>query len=39
MIGMGFVHDWKSLAACRAILGLLEAGMFLVCTQYCDFHN
>jgi MFS family permease len=26
--GMGFVKDWKSLAALRTVLGILEAGFF-----------
>lgn len=30
MIGMGFTHNWAALAACRVILGLLEAGFFPV---------
>ena len=30
MIGMGFTKDWAALAACRVILGLLEAGFFPV---------
>lgn len=28
MIGMAFVTDWKQLAACRVLLGALEAGFF-----------
>jgi MFS family permease len=28
MIGMGFLHDWQSMAALRVILGILEAGFF-----------
>lgn len=28
MIGMGFTNTWVQLTACRAILGLFEAGMF-----------
>ncbi|KAF2017694.1 major facilitator superfamily transporter [Aaosphaeria arxii CBS 175.79] len=31
MIGMGFVHDWQSLAALRIVLGILEAGFFPSC--------
>lgn len=30
-LGMGFVHSWKALALCRAILGVLEAGFFPTC--------
>ncbi|KAB5590628.1 hypothetical protein CTheo_5938 [Ceratobasidium theobromae] len=30
-LGMGFVHSWKTLAVCRAILGSLEAGFFPAC--------
>lgn len=30
MIGMGFTQNWAALAACRVILGLLEAGFFPV---------
>jgi MFS family permease len=30
MIGMGFTKDWAAMAACRVILGLLEAGFFPV---------
>jgi MFS family permease len=42
MIGMGFVKDWKTLAALRVILGILEAGFFpgsvyLLSTWYCRF--
>jgi MFS family permease len=28
MIGMGFVKEWKDLAALRVVLGILEAGFF-----------
>ncbi|TPX18235.1 uncharacterized protein E0L32_002744 [Thyridium curvatum] len=31
MIGMGFVKNWQALAACRIILGILEAGFFPSC--------
>ena len=31
MIGMGFVEDFKQLAALRTVLGLLEAGFFPSC--------
>lgn len=27
-IGMGFVHSWKTLALCRALIGAFEAGFF-----------
>ncbi|CED84101.1 Permease of the major facilitator superfamily [Phaffia rhodozyma] len=30
-IGMGFVHSWGALTACRALLGALEAGFFPAC--------
>ena len=30
MIGMGFTQNWAAMAACRVILGLLEAGFFPV---------
>ena len=30
-VGMGFVKSWKTLALCRAILGVLEAGFFPTC--------
>jgi len=30
-LGMGFVHSWKTLAVCRAVLGSLEAGFFPAC--------
>ncbi|KAK4192209.1 major facilitator superfamily domain-containing protein [Podospora australis] len=28
MIGMGFVKTWEQMAACRVLLGVLEAGFF-----------
>lgn len=28
MIGMGFVHNWRTLAGLRVILGIFEAGFF-----------
>ncbi|KAM0790156.1 hypothetical protein ACM66B_005475 [Microbotryomycetes sp. NB124-2] len=31
MLGMGFVNKWEELAACRVLLGLLEAGFFPGC--------
>ncbi|PKX93349.1 putative phthalate transporter [Aspergillus novofumigatus IBT 16806] len=31
LIGMGFTKDWKQMTACRALLGLLEAGYFPGC--------
>lgn len=31
MLGMGFLTDWTQLAACRVLLGLLEAGFFPGC--------
>ncbi|PVI06724.1 phthalate transporter-like protein [Periconia macrospinosa] len=31
MVGMGFVQDWKTLAALRVILGVFEAGFFPAC--------
>ncbi|EAW13422.1 putative phthalate transporter [Aspergillus clavatus NRRL 1] len=31
LVGMGFTKDWKQLAACRVLLGLLEAGYFPGC--------
>lgn len=31
MLGMGFVHDWESLAGLRVVLGILEAGFFPSC--------
>ncbi|ORY63356.1 major facilitator superfamily transporter [Pseudomassariella vexata] len=31
MIGMGFVKDYGQLAACRVLLGILEAGFFPSC--------
>lgn len=31
MIGMGFVKDFKQLAALRTVLGILEAGFFPSC--------
>ncbi|KAF2637357.1 MFS general substrate transporter [Massarina eburnea CBS 473.64] len=31
MIGMGFVNEWKDLAALRVVLGILEAGFFPSC--------
>jgi sugar phosphate permease len=34
MIGMGFTHNWAALAACRVILGLLEAGFFPVSERW-----
>ncbi|KAG9082498.1 hypothetical protein FRC06_004966, partial [Ceratobasidium sp. 370] len=30
-LGMGFVKSWKTLAVCRAVLGMLEAGFFPAC--------
>ncbi|KAG9121497.1 hypothetical protein FRC07_002506 [Ceratobasidium sp. 392] len=30
-LGMGFVKSWKTLAVCRAFLGMLEAGFFPAC--------
>ncbi|OQU98288.1 hypothetical protein CLAIMM_04094 isoform 1 [Cladophialophora immunda] len=41
-IGIGFLHSWAGLAACRAILGILEAGFFpgcvyLVSSWYCRY--
>jgi len=42
MIGMGFVKNWRQLAALRVILGILEAGFFpgsvyLLSTWYCRY--
>ncbi|KAF2160172.1 hypothetical protein M409DRAFT_70679 [Zasmidium cellare ATCC 36951] len=39
VLGMGFVRNWNSLAACRAILGIFEAGLlpggiFIVSSWY-----
>ncbi|KAF2100035.1 MFS general substrate transporter [Rhizodiscina lignyota] len=31
MLGQGFVKDWRSLAVCRAFLGLFESGFFPGC--------
>ncbi|KAH6621950.1 major facilitator superfamily domain-containing protein [Boeremia exigua] len=31
MIGQGFVKSWQALTACRALLGLFEAGFFPGC--------
>lgn len=31
MIGMGFVTEWRQLAALRVILGIFEAGFFPSC--------
>lgn len=31
MVGMGFVKNWHQLAACRVVLGILEAGFFPSC--------
>jgi MFS family permease len=28
VLGMGFIHDWRSLTALRAFLGVFEAGLF-----------
>lgn len=28
VLGMGFIHDWKSLTILRAFLGIFEAGLF-----------
>ncbi|KAK4046707.1 hypothetical protein OIV83_005910 [Microbotryomycetes sp. JL201] len=44
MLGMGFVNNWHQLAACRVILGLLEAGffpgcVFLISTWYTRFET
>ncbi|KAI9373442.1 major facilitator superfamily domain-containing protein [Aspergillus egyptiacus] len=32
MIGMGFVYSWKTMAVCRTLLGLMEAGFLPGCT-------
>ncbi|OBS15998.1 hypothetical protein FPOA_13273 [Fusarium poae] len=32
LIGMGFTHSWGTLALCRALLGILEAGFLPGCT-------
>jgi MFS family permease len=32
LIGMGFTKDWGTLALCRALLGILEAGFLPGCT-------
>lgn len=28
MLGMGFIDTWQQLAACRVLLGVLEAGFY-----------
>ncbi|KAH6889799.1 major facilitator superfamily domain-containing protein [Thelonectria olida] len=32
LIGMGFTHSWGTMALCRALLGVLEAGFLPGCT-------
>ncbi|KAL4926417.1 major facilitator superfamily domain-containing protein [Aspergillus undulatus] len=32
LIGMGFTYSWKTMAVCRALLGIMEAGFLPGCT-------
>ena len=44
MLGQGFVPNYSALAACRALLGLFEAGFFpgcayLITVSHIDFEK